>query len=135
MADYTITQSSVLKTSNTVLETGVAGAAITPGQAVYLDSADNKYKLADADGSGTTTVAGIAMCETDADGQMIVVATGGNISMSTLVKGEIVVLSDNAGGLMPVADLDSGDTRSIVGVGLTTGSLLIKIVNSGVNAS
>jgi hypothetical protein len=63
MADLTITAASVLAGSGAKKVNGTAGATITAGQAVYLDSADNEYKLADNDSAtaAVRTVAGIAL--------------------------------------------------------------------------
>jgi hypothetical protein len=48
MADISITAASVAASSAASKVTGVAGATITAGQVVYLDTTTNTYKLADA---------------------------------------------------------------------------------------
>ena len=49
MASLSITAANVLSGSGATIERGTAGATITAGQVVYRDTADGKYKLADAD--------------------------------------------------------------------------------------
>jgi hypothetical protein len=61
MADLTVTAASVLWTSGTKTP-GVAGAAVTAGQCVYLDSVTSTLKLAQSDGTAAEVAAvGIAL--------------------------------------------------------------------------
>ena len=49
MAAISITAANVLKSSTGQVSVGTAGATITAGQSVYIDTSDsNKIKLADA---------------------------------------------------------------------------------------
>lgn len=134
MADLTITAASVLHTSGDK-EVGVAGAAITAGQALYIDTAaSNVLKLAQCDGTTLeATVAGIAL-NSAASGQSVVFAKQGaviNIGATT-AKTTTYVLSAAAGGVCPQADLVS--TNAIVRVGHatgTTGAFIVDIRNTG----
>jgi hypothetical protein len=51
MADLTITAASVLYTSGPKVSSYNAGAAVTAGQGVYLDSTTSTLKLAQSDGT------------------------------------------------------------------------------------
>lgn len=135
MADITITTANVAEGSNAVVEHGTAGAAITIGQAVYKDSSDSKWKLADADNSAATAGSndiGIALTEADADGQRISVQKRGDINLgATLTVGEIYVLSGTAGGIAPEADLASNDWVTVLGVASTASNLVMDPIVSG----
>lgn len=133
MADVSVTATSVVKASDTISIDGVLGATVTAGQTVYLDSATNTFKLADANASSATaTVVGIAL-NGGATGQPVKVAIGGSITPGfTVTVGAVYVQSATAGGIAPVADLATGHYTSIVGVGLTASSLMLIMRNSGV---
>lgn len=133
MTDLTITAASVVPGSGAVIEHGTAGASITAGQAVYLDSATNTYKLADCDNASSSvrTVRGIAT-HGASSGQPLAVQTSGAITIgATIAAGVVYCLSDTAGAIRPVADQGSGDYTQVIGVGLTTASLGVNIYNSG----
>ena len=61
MADISITAASVLWSSGVRPITGKAGATITAGQTVYLDTTTNTYKLADGDTDLESVVAGVCL--------------------------------------------------------------------------
>lgn len=134
MADLTLTAASVLPGSNATTRLGTAGATITAGQPVYLDSATSTYKLADTD-SATSAVrspVGFALGGASA-GQPLVVQTDGDITLgAVLTAGVAYYLSGNAGGICPVADVASGDYPVILGIAKSTSVLAIKIVEAGV---
>lgn len=135
MADLSITAANVAGTAGEWTQEQVtAGATITAGQAVYLDSsASNVAKLAQSDGTAAeATVRGIAMCG-GASGQPIIIAKSGDIDLgATLTVGETYVLSETAGGIAPIGDLTTGDYVSHIGVATAADNLKISIVNSGV---
>lgn len=111
-----------------------AGASITAGQCVYLDSS-SEWQLSDANGAAALrTVDGIAL-HAAADGQPLAVAkppTVLNIG-GTLVAGTIYVSGATAAGdINPAADLTTGWYTTIVGVALTTAKLRMVIYASGV---
>lgn len=130
MADISVTAASVVKVAGANVEVGVAGATITAGQVLYLDS-NNLLQLADADASGKTTVAGIALHGASAN-QPLAYLTGGDLTFNAvLTSGTIYTLSDTAGGIRPAVDDNSGDTISVLGVATSTTNLRVKIHNSG----
>jgi hypothetical protein len=133
VADVSVTAASVVKTASTAIRAGIAGATITAGQPIYLDStASNKAKPADADALATAAVVGIAL-NSASDGQPIDYATAGNVTYnSAFTVGQVYVASTNAGGIAPYADLGSGDYVTILGVATTATNLKLSINQSGI---
>lgn len=134
MADLTITAASVLAGSGARRVIGTAGASVTAGQVVYLDSATATYKLAD-NNSATAEVrapAGIAL-HAAASGQPLAVHTSGPITIgAALTAGVAYYLSDTPGGICPVADLASGEYPTILGIATSTTVLNVAIQSAGV---
>lgn len=127
MADYSFTAANVTLSSGPQPVDYIAGATITAGQAVYLDTSDNRVKLADADAIATAAAIGVA-AHGASTGQPLkvygpgsVVAFGGGFT-----AGVAVYVSPTAGGLCPVADVLSGDSPTIVGLPRSTS--LVKII-------
>lgn len=133
MADVTVTAANVVPASDTIYGEGIAGATITAGQTVYLDSATNTIKLADANGSSATAdVKGIAM-HGASSGQPIKYAVGGSINPGyTVGVGSVYVLSATAGGIAPVADLATGLYPVVLGIGTTASNLKLFLSKGGV---
>lgn len=133
MADLTVTAASVLLTSGNLL-TGTAGATITAGQVVYLDSATSTLKLAQCDGTAAEADAVGISLHASLSGQPLVYAPNGaviNIGATTS-KTTSYMVSATAGGVAPQADLVS--TNKIVYLGYatgTTGAFVVKINNTG----
>lgn len=136
MSDVSITAANVIAGSNASITRGIAGATITAGQAVYLDTATTgEWLLADSDSA--TVIArgsarfGIAL-NGASDGQPLAVQTEGLITIGgTLVAGVAYYLSDTPGGICPFADLATGDYVTLVGVATTTAILSIDPLYSG----
>ena len=132
--DITVTAGSVVAGADASFGTGTAGATITAGQPLYIDTANsNVLKTADANASLlTSTVAGIAL-HAASTGQPIKYQTSGLITIgATVAVGTIYVVSDTAGGIMPAADLSTGEYVAIIGVATTTGIIKMGLNNSGV---
>lgn len=131
MANLSITAANVAAQSSAKTVDGIAGATIVAGDALYLDSADGRYKLADANGSGTTTIAGVALNGASA-GQPVKVLTEGMLSLGAILTvGAIYVLSATAGKIAPAADLATGHVVNVIGVATTTSLLKVKLIASG----
>jgi hypothetical protein len=136
MADLSITAANVVAGSGAVKKTGLAGATITAGQVVYLDSATGSYKLADTD-SATAAVrdpstGGIAL-HAAASGQPLTIITSGPVTIgASILAGVFYYLSGNAGGICPIADVAAGDYPCVIGYGISTTVLQVKIAYSGV---
>jgi hypothetical protein len=133
MADYTVTAASVLASSTATKRDGVAGATITAGQALYLDSSDQTLKLADSN-SGTAaarTVVGISL-NGGATGQPIKYCTAdsGFAPGFSIPAGSVVILSDTPGGLRPVADAVSGDFVTVIGLGIGSNTMALGFIAS-----
>jgi hypothetical protein len=139
MADLTITAASVLWTSGSK-EVGVAGAAITAGQPLYIDTANNNVlKLAQCDGTALeATVAGVAL-HAAGTGQPISYATPGSIINigATTAKGMHYFASNTAGAVAPLADIATSTWYfSRIGYATTTaGVFVVDIKNTGVQVT
>jgi len=133
MADLSVVAADVLAVSGTTTIRGTAGATITAGQLVYLNSSTGRYSLAQGDAATTDAVVGLA-AHGASNGQPLQVITGGVVDLGvTLTVGEIYVLSAAAAGaIAPKGDLSNGEYVSIVGVAQTADNLLLGIINSGV---
>ena len=132
MADISVTAASVAPGANCQTASGTAGATITAGQVLYVDTADsNKLKLADADLSSLgATIAGISL-HGASSGQPITYATAGAVTFNAvLTASKAYILSATAGGIAPIADHTTGWRMSVLGVALTTTSLRLLIYNS-----
>lgn len=136
MADLSITASQVIKGTNAITKSGIAGEAITAGQTVYVDTANsNVIKLADADNTAlTATMAGVTL-HAASTSQPIEYQTAGDITLgaaASMTVAEIYLLSDTAGGIAPEADLATSlDWVSLVGVATSASVLSMKLFNSG----
>lgn len=134
MAALTITPANVLASTGALRGSGIAGETIAQGEVVYKDATDSgKIKLADANVSAAAaTVRGIAECAASA-GQPIFYATedAAFTPGATLEVGEVYVLGNTPGELVPVADLTTGDYSSTVLVASSTSQGILKISNSG----
>lgn len=129
MADLTITAASVVAGSDATTVKGLAGVAITAGQAVYLDATTGKYALADAD---SATVAqrravGIAL-NGAALNQPVTVLTSGTYTVgSAVTPGVAYYLSGNAGGICPVADIGAGEFVCLIGFATNATTIAVAI--------
>lgn len=133
MADLSITVANVIAGSGAKKVAGTAGATITAGQVVYLDSATDTYKLADCD-SATAAIrspAGIALHGSLA-GQPLTILAKGPITIGATVAASVAYyLSPTAGGICPVADLSSGDYAVVLGLGTSTTVIEVDIQEAG----
>lgn len=134
MSDISITAANVVAGSDAVVEHGLAGATVTAGQWVYLDSATGKYLLADSNSAtaAARTPRGVAL-NGAADGQPLAIAKGGSVTIGgTLTAGVAYYMSDTPGGMCPVADVGSGEYATVLGVATSATVLKIDIQASGV---
>ncbi len=133
MADLSITAANVVAGSDAVRESGTAGATITAGQAVYLDTTDMKYKLADSNGAAALRVPNGIALNGASNGQPLSVQKGGDITIGgTMTAGIPYFLSDTPGGLCPLPDIGTGEYSCIVGIAKSTSVLAVNIQPSGV---
>jgi hypothetical protein len=133
MANISITAASVLASASASKRTYTAGATITAGQPVYFDSAAGTVKLAGATTAPLAAVVGIAINGASAGQPITVAATDADFTAGgTLVAGQIYVLSATAGSIAPVADLTTGNFRTVLGVAKSTTKLVLATVAGGV---
>lgn len=124
MAAISITAANVIPSSAATSVTGVAGATITTGQLLYIDTtASNVLKLCDADASAlAATVAGIARHGASA-GQKITYITRDPALVlgATILAGDTLWASPTAGGITKtIGDLVSGNYVTSLGVMTST---------------
>jgi hypothetical protein len=126
-ADLSVTAASVAPGSSAITATGVAGEALTAGQFVYRKASDGKFYKADCNSAtAEVRVASAVVLTGSAAGQPVVVQTGGQyIAGATLTAGTVYYLSGTAGGIRPVADNTTGDYPQVVGMAMSTTSLLL----------
>ena len=132
MVDISVTAANVVKGSGAVTQNGTAGATITAGQSIYLDTVAGTLKLADADVVASAAAAGIALHGASLN-QPLAYQSAGQITIGgTVVVGTVYVVSITAGGVAPLADIASGDFVTVLGIGVTTAIIALDIQVSGV---
>ncbi len=127
MTDISVTAAQVTWVSGVRPFIGKAGATITPGQPVYLDTTTNKYKLADANADATSLVAGVSL-DGGVDGRDMLIAPPDAVinTGATLTAGTIYELSEAAGGICPAADIGTGVWVCVIYIG--NGGATAKII-------
>jgi hypothetical protein len=134
MADISITPANVVPGSDAVRESGTAGATITAGQLVYLDTSDMKFKLADSNGAAALRVPNGIALHGASNNQPLVIQRAGDITIGgTMTAGIPYFLSDTPGGLCPLPDIGTGEFSCIVGIAKSTSVLAVNIQPSGVS--
>lgn len=127
MADVSITPTSVVPGANAQYRYGVAGAAITAGQLVYLDVTTNTWKLTDANVLASADVDGIAVVSTSNGGPITVVTRDDDLTLGgTAAKGTIYIASATPGGIAPSADLTTGWYAVVVGLGKSAAKIVFQ---------
>lgn len=133
MTDLSITAANVLPGAGAKSKSGLAGAAIAAGDAVYYDPATDSWKLAD-NNSATAEVReadGIAL-NSAAAGQPLKVHTRGPLTVgSVLSAGVPYYLSDTPGKICPYTDLATGEYSCFLGIAQSPTSLFVQPVYSG----
>jgi hypothetical protein len=137
MADISVTAASVVASANAViLRQYNAGATVTAGQVVYLDS-NYKWQLMDANASATgnspDNTRGIALGG-GANNQPLAVATRDShfTPGATMSNGIAYYASPNAGGIAPVADLGAGNYPTFLGIAKSTTILNLNPTSAGI---
>lgn len=128
MADVSFTATSFKESSTSITLWGTAGATITRGKAVYLDTSDNEYKVADCTGASTDAAVGFALTDS-ADGQKIKICTGGDITCDGLTAGTVYILSAS-GAICPAADLNL-TTDYLTVMGASSSATNLKVPTTG----
>lgn len=129
MTDISVTAANVKWVSGTRPRVVKAGATITAGQAVYLNTTTLEHELADADTDAASEVAGVSLTDGVDGRDMLIAPAGATIAWgATLTAGTIYVLSATAGGVAPEADLATGDYVVVLAVGAGTANA--RIINA-----
>lgn len=132
MANLTVTASSVVPSADAGIARGTAGASITAGQSVYLDTTDDTWKLADADAAASVNEAGIAL-HAAATGQPIAVQQSGTLNIgATVAIGTAYYVSTTAGSICLESDLSSGDFPFLLGYATAASTITMFRRNFGV---
>jgi hypothetical protein len=111
-SDLSVTAANVAMSSNgTPIDGAIAGEAITAGKVVYLNTADNRYYLADCTVAAKSVVAGIAISSAPGAGQRFSICTEDPFFTpgATLSTAAPVYVLSTAGGIAPIADLAAAD--------------------------
>ncbi len=133
MAAISVTAASVAPGTDCSIVNGTAGATITAGMPLYVDTANsNVLKPCDADASDlASTVAGISL-HAALTGQPIAYANAGRVTFNAvLVAGKAYVAGGTvAGDINPIADLTTNWRTSLLGIAYSTTSLRLQILNT-----
>jgi hypothetical protein len=139
MAALSITTTQVLPTVNDPTVAGIAGEAITVGQAVYYDAATGKWLKAQCDGTAAEAGAdgyGIALSSAPAANQPLVVALPGHrVTLgagAAPLAGVVYYIGATAGAINPVGDLAS--TNKVLPLCIGIGSNKVLILTGAYNA-
>jgi hypothetical protein len=129
MTDIVVTAANVVAGAGAIIAEGIAGQAITAGQAAYFDPTVRKWLLAD-DNSATVAArhaTGVAL-NGAALNQPLQVQTGGDITLgATLTPGLGYFLSDTSGGISLVADISTGEYVCQLGLAKSSTVLTIDV--------
>jgi len=139
MADVSFTATAIKPGTNAVTQLGQLGeASITQGMALYQSATNNKWYKGDCTDAAKDAVSGFALGAGGAD-QWIAIQTGGDmtcdgLTLSQTTSESVYVLSES-GAIAPSDDLAADDYVTVVGVALSTTSLRIGFIVSGVQAT
>ncbi len=129
MAAISITAANVLHSSSATIFTGTAGATITQGQPIYLDTVTNTYKLANA--LTNSPVAGVAMVGASTNQDMVICSRDPNFAGGfTSSTGNVILVGNVAGQLNPYEDKATGWYVTSIGVMISTTRMNFYITGS-----
>lgn len=130
MGDLSVTAANLVAGVGAKISTGVAGEAITAGDAVYIDASDNDNlkKCLHSGSAAQAAAVGIALADSDDDATFSYITEGNLCFGSILTAGAVYVVSATAGLIAVVADPGSSDFMTVLGVADATGVLSVKII-------
>ncbi len=133
MADITITPANVSRVSGSIQRKD-AGATITAGDSVYVDSAGVLQVCENDQTAVEAACAGLALNNGDT-GQPVTYQVSGDLDPGgTLVAGEVYVVGAAPGAIAPVGDIAASEFATIIGIGTSTSNLKMGLLPSGVAA-
>lgn len=138
--DLTITAASVVPGARARVVQGetLAGAAVTAGQLLYLDSTAGTYKLADADASAATAnLIGYAGNSASAGQYVKVVMEDDDMTVGATLSttAGIYILSATAGGISPSVALAANMYPVVCLIAKSTTKAIFKITRGTVPAT
>jgi hypothetical protein len=138
MAAITVTPGSVLRVDGDKVHGYLAGATITAGMSVYVDSngAVQIGTNATSAGSGVSAqLVGVALNGGSSGQDIAILKTGGTVNIGgTVAVGKQYCLG-TAGGIIPVDDIATGEYITTVGVGITAANIKLGYTVSAVQAA
>lgn len=133
MAALSITAASVVAGAGSKSLVGTLGETVTQGQPAYRAVATKKLGKADSNVSAALAECVGIFLTAGSLNQPVVVHTEGPITIgATLVVGERYFVGDVAGGIVPSADLSTGEYVTYLGTAISASVLDVQIHNSGV---
>lgn len=126
---------AVRPTSTTKTALVLYGATISAGQPLYLDSSDNKYKIADANVStAIAAVKAISITPGVDTGYGLVAVSGSIILVGATggVVGQPYVVSATAGSITEHNDLTTGQYVSKIGTLSTSTEMVLSLEATGI---
>jgi hypothetical protein len=138
MAAISVTPGNVLYVDGERVNGYLAGATITAGMAVYVDTAGLVQigTNATAVGSGVgSPLVGVALNGGNAGQPIQILKPGGVVNIGGTVAVGKQYCEGTAGGIIPVDDIATGEFITTIGVGLTTANIKTGVNVSGVQAA
>lgn len=114
--------------------TKAVGENVAAGKLVYYDSTTGTYKVGVETAATTGTIAYFAPIGVDSGNTGIFLGSGSIISDAGLSLTKGTIYYHEAGGFVPLADLDASDYITQVAIAISTTSLQLNFVNTGVQA-
>lgn len=109
------------------LRIGICGEALSAGRALYYSSSDGRYYRTEADATGKDVIAGVA-ANSGATGQPIVIQTRGDLEAGFATDaGQVYVIGNTPGIIIPAASQSSSTKLSVVGYGLGSGKIRLDL--------
>lgn len=133
MANLNITSANVILVSPESIQVATAAVALTAGEAVILDLSTNpgQWRLPSASNMNDYNVTGICLDNAFPGQPGVAAISAGSLSFGPiLTKGEVYVLSKNAGKICPAGDRLTGQYTCIVGVAISTSVMALVLNNS-----
>lgn len=138
MAAISVTAGNVLRVDGDVVNGFLAGATITAGMSVYVDSAGAVQIGTNATSAGSgvgAQLTGIALNGGSSGQPIQILRPGGVVNIGgTVAVGKQYCLG-TSGGIIPVDDIATGEYITTVGVGLTAANIKTNHTVSGVQAA
>jgi hypothetical protein len=126
--DLTLTPASFVPGPRAKYLNGLAGATITAGQVVTLNTSTNRYVLADANVAALIKVEGLAAHGASAGQPLAVLVEDDDLTLGATLSmtAPIYVLSDTAGGIKPSADITTGDFPTVLLIAKSTTKCILR---------